>query len=213
MLDPGCPSCRADLSGPGGGWTCETHGPVTPLWRPREASYDDFAEHLRRAGPFPTFLPWPLGPGWHVSDFGVVGDAGEDSTGKVRGTVTCSSGTSALDGPVDVFVVSEEPGTGLGARVAGLDRPDPSDVGEGPSITRVRLGTASVPLWAVSTSGVDGDFDRYVVVGEAGGRWLWLVLRPASAMLLLRDEWILRDVSGIGPPLVELPFAGPAPAW
>jgi hypothetical protein len=32
-------------------------------------------------------------------------------------------------------------------------------------------------------------------------------------MLLLRDEWILRDVSGIGPPLVELPFGGPRPTW
>jgi hypothetical protein len=32
-------------------------------------------------------------------------------------------------------------------------------------------------------------------------------------MLLLHDEWILRDVSGIGPPLVELSFGGPQPAW
>ena len=45
------------------------------------------------------------------------------------------------------------------------------------------------------------------------GRWLWIVLRPASAILLLRDEWILRDVSGIGPPLVEMPFGGPSPPW
>lgn len=209
MLDPGCPSCSSAVSGAGGGWTCDTHGPITPLWRAQESSYDAFAEHLRRAGPFPTFLPWPLGPGWHVSDFGVVAEEGSTA----HGTVTCSSGTSVLDGPVDVFVVTEEPGTGLGARAAGLDRSDPPGVGEGPPITRVRLGTASVPLWAVSTSGADGEFDRYVVAGEAGGRWLWLVLRPAPAMLLLRDEWILRDVSGLGPPLVELPFAGPAPVW
>jgi len=32
-------------------------------------------------------------------------------------------------------------------------------------------------------------------------------------MLLLRDEWILRDVSGVGPPLVEMPFDGPRPPW
>ena len=48
---------------------------------------------------------------------------------------------------------------------------------------------------------------------EADGRWLWLVLRPASAMLLLRDDWILRDVSSVGPPLVEMPFGGPRPVW
>ena len=51
------------------------------------------------------------------------------------------------------------------------------------------------------------------VVGEFAGRWLWIVLRPASAVLLLRDDWILRDVSGVGPPLVEMPFGGPRPVW
>ena len=49
--------------------------------------------------------------------------------------------------------------------------------------------------------------------GEAAGRWLWIVLRPASAMLLLRDDWILRDVSGVGPPLLEMPFGGQRPVW
>ena len=58
---------------------------------------------------------------------------------------------------------------------------------------------------------IGGDFDRSVVAGEAHGRWLWIVLRPASAILLLRDDWILRDVSAVGPPLVEMPFGGPAP--
>ena len=65
----------------------------------------------------------------------------------------------------------------------------------------------------VSVSEANGEWDRSVFAGEAGGRWLWIVLRPASAMLLLRDEWILRDVSGVGPPLVEMPFDGPRPPW
>ena len=65
----------------------------------------------------------------------------------------------------------------------------------------------------VSTSSADGEFDRSVVAGEAGGRWLWIVLRPASALLLLREDWILRDVSHLGPQLVELPFGGPRPTW
>jgi hypothetical protein len=55
--------------------------------------------------------------------------------------------------------------------------------------------------------------DRSVFAGEAGGRWLWVVLRPASAMLLLRDEWILRDVSRLGLPLVEMPFRDQRPLW
>ena len=78
---------------------------------------------------------------------------------------------------------------------------------------RVRAENQQVPLWAVSTSGSGGDLDRSVVAGEALGRWLWIVLRPASAILLLREDWILRDVSAIGPPLVETPFGGPAPPW
>ena len=78
---------------------------------------------------------------------------------------------------------------------------------------KVRIGAGPVPLWAVSTSDADEEFDRSVMVGEAAGRWLWIVLRPASAMLLMRDEWILRDVAGIGAPLVEMPFGGPPPVW
>ena len=77
----------------------------------------------------------------------------------------------------------------------------------------VRIGARDVALWSVSTSRAGPDLDRAVLAGEAEGRWLWLVLRPASALLLLRDDWILRDVSQVGPPLVELPFGGPPPHW
>jgi hypothetical protein len=77
----------------------------------------------------------------------------------------------------------------------------------------VRTENQQVPLWAVSTSGSAGDLDRSVVAGEAHGRWLWIVLRPASAILLFRDDLILRDVSTLGPPLLETPFGGPAPLW
>ncbi|HEX3929111.1 MAG TPA: DUF6758 family protein [Nocardioides sp.] len=201
-----CPRCPTPLDAP----SCPVHGPTPVLHRPQEASYDGFAEALRTAREFPTYLPWPMSPGWSVTDFAVVGSGDRDA----RATMTCSSGTSALDGPVDVFVVSEESGTGLGARCAGTPHLDPgSDIGVGPPVVRVRIGSQSVPLWPVSTADADGELDRSVVAGEAHGRWLWVVLRPASAMLLLRDEWILRDVSGIGPPLVEMSFGGPAPAW
>ena len=212
-----CPRCPTPLEGSfdgetGDTWSCPDHGPTPVLRRPDQASYDGFAEALSAAGEFPTYLPWPMSPGWSVSDFAVVGEphGGHDA----HATMTCSSGTSALDGPVDVFVVAEESGTGLGARCAGTVHLDPGpEIGAGPPTVRVRIGSQSVPLWAVSTSTSDLDLDRSVVAGEAGGRWLWVVLRPASAVLLLRDEWILRDVSGIGPPLVEMSFGGPSPAW
>lgn len=218
-----CPRCPIPVAQTGAdrGWACPEHGPVTPLWRPvrcgdpddpaspQAATYDDFLEHLRHGGSFPTYLPWPLSPGWRITDFGVVADR----DGAVA-TTTCCSGTSELDGHVDVLVVVEEPGTGLGSRLAGISRDDPgTDLSGASPAVRVRIASSTVPLWPVSTSGVDGEWDRSVMVGEAHGRWLWLAMRPASALLLLRDDWILRDVSGLGPPLVELPFGVPRRPW
>jgi hypothetical protein len=209
-LSVGCPRCATPVAQVGDGrWSCPDHGVTPPLWRPGDASYDTFVEHLRSIARFPTYLPWPLSPGWRVTDFAAVGDATRG-----RAAMTCVSGTSSLDGPVDVLVIAEEPGVGLGARIAGTRHDDPgSEVGDGPPTVRVRIGSQTVPLWPVSTSASSGEWDRSVVAGEASGRWLWLVLRPASAVLLLRDDWSRRDVSGLGPPLVELPFGGPAPAW
>jgi hypothetical protein len=212
-LVAGCPRCRSDVE-QDERTRCPVHGEVRTLWSPGDqsgVSYDGFADHLGAADGFPTYLPWPMSPGWSVTDFAVVG---EPAVGRVWATVTCVSGTSELDGPVDVFVVAEEPGTGLGARCASTVRSDPGkEVGEGQPTVRVRIGSQAVPLWVISTSSADERFDRSVFAGEADGRWLWLVLRPASAMLLLRDDWILRDVSSIGPPLVEMSFGGPRPVW
>ena len=111
-------------------------------------------------------------------------------------------------------MVTEEAGTGLGARIAGTVHDDPgADISEGKPVVRVRIDNQDVSLWTVSTSSGEQEWDRSVLAGEYAGRWLWLVLRPASAMLLLRDEWILRDVSSLGPHLLEVPFGGPAPPW
>lgn len=206
----GCPRCAAPVTETEAGWACVEHAEIEPLWRPAEASYNAFADHLRRSPLMPTLLPWPLSPGWAVSDFAAVGSVPE----RARATMTCTSGSSTLDGPVDVIVVAEEPGTGLGARIAGTTHADPgSEIGDGPPSVKVRIDRQVVPLWPVSTSAGEGEWDRSVVAGESQGRWLWLVLRPASAVLLLRDDWILRDVAQSGPHLVELPFGGPAPTW
>jgi hypothetical protein len=193
-------------------WRCVDHGRINPLWRPPRADYDTFAEHLLRAGTMVTLLPWPLAIGWTVTDFGTVGDA--RSGHEARATFTTCSGPSQLDGVVELTVVSEEPGVGLGARCAGVVRTDPgAELGQGPPLVKLRIDGHPISLWPVPTDAADTTFDRSVFAGEAHGRWLWLVLRPASAMLLLRDDWILRDVSAIGPPLVEMPFGGPRPVW
>jgi hypothetical protein len=210
-LTPGCPRCREPLDG-GAGPDCAHHGAGPVLWRAREASYDAFVEHLATARDFPTYLPWPMAPGWAVSDFAVV----TEPSGAPVATLTCVTGASELDGPVDVLLVAEEPGVGLGARCAGVRGSDPGrELDEEQPVVRVRIGSLATSLWTVSTSDVaeTSELDRTVLAGEAAGRWLWVVLRPASAVLLMRDDWILRDVSGGGPLMVEMPFAGPGPAW
>ncbi len=204
MLTASCVRCSAPVV------PCPDHGGRYALWRPDEVTYESFAAHLAASPDFPTYLPWPMSPGWNVTDVAAVGDGQQ----RVTATLTCVSGTSELDGPVDVIVVAEEAGTGLGARCASTRYDDPgADIGDRPPTARVRIGSQSVNLWDVSTSRSDGEFDRSVLAGEAGGRWLWVVLRPASALLLLRDDWILRDVSTVGPQLLEMPFGGPRPSW
>ena len=53
--------------------------------------------------------------------------------------------------------------------------------GSGSAARRCRCGRSP-------PSSSDAELDRSVFAGEAGGRWLWIVLRPASAMLLLRGR-------------------------
>lgn len=210
-LEPECPRCPSAVTpGGAGGAQCPTHGPVPPLWRPREPDYGSFGEYLLRAQHLPTWLPWPIAPGWEVTDFGYVAPEG----GTPRAAFASCAGPSDLDGVVELTVVTEEPGVGLGARAAGVPFTDPGqDTMAGPPAARLRIDGSSVPVWAVSTSDVPGDLDRSVFAGEAQGRWVWLVLRPASAALLLQDMWALQDVSGLGPELVVLPFRHLPRSW
>lgn len=195
------------------GPSCPRHGEVVPLWRPAEVGYAAFAEVLRLAEPVPTYLPWPMSPGWSVADVGAVSPGGEDASGPGRATVTRTVGSTDPDGPVEVTVVSEDPGVGLGARCAGVATVDPGErlIADAPAI-RVRAEGRAVPLWSLDTDDAD-PLTRSVFTGEADGRWLWLVVRPASAALLMRDEWLLADVTGIGPEALEMPFGGDRGEW
>jgi len=233
-LGPSCPRCAGpavvDVGLPPELVDCATHGPVPPLWRPDTATYDALVDQLARASALPTYLPWPLGPGWSLTDLGVVGAPGD-----VRATMTGCSGASELDGAVDLLVVVEEPGTGLGAARAGLphDGP-PAALFEEPPQTRVGAGGPGGPgvrLWSVplpedrsevvvpDSPGAlydplaDVGVDRSVLVGELQGRWLWLLVRPASALLLLGGDLQLADAADLGASLLEVSFAHPPPRW
>jgi hypothetical protein len=209
-LTAGCPRCTSPVTEEESGWRCPDHGAITPLWRPATAGYESLAQHLRNCGGTPTLAPWPLAPGWSITDFGCVTAGGHEA----RASMLSCSGVTELDGVVELTVVSEEPGVGLGARCAGTDHTDPgAEAGQGPPHARVNIDGVTLPMWSVSTSSTDPAFDRSVFAGEAHGRWLWLVLRPASAALLLRDEWVLADLTGLGPELIDVPFGGSPPPW
>lgn len=208
-----CPRCPSPVAGGPGGYTCDVHGPVTPLWRALETDYHAFTEVMDLARGMPTYLPWPLSPDWSVADVACVADDA-DGPGTTLATMTATVGSSGRDGDISLSVVSEEPGVGLGARVAGLGAIDPGAVvAAGVPAVHLRVDGRPVALWQMPSGDGDDLLARSVFAGEATGRWLWLVLRPASAALLLRKEWLLADASGFGPEAVDLAFGGPAPAW
>lgn len=208
-LEPGCPRCTSTVTGTGSAWICATHESIVPLWRAADPDYDAFAEYLVLSRPLPTWLPWPLPDGWQVTDFGAVG---VDGTTPQAAYVTCS-GPSELDGAVEMTVITEEPGVGLAARCGGVRHTDPGrEAGEGTPPARIRVDGATVPMWLVSTDGPT-TLDRAVLAGEAMGRWLWVVLRPASAALSLNELGALQDVSSLGPQLVTLPFGRVPRSW
>ena len=149
----------------------------------------------------PVWLPWPLPAGWLVSGF--VG-AGDERTG-LRGTAVALSGPNPLGGPADLLVVAEEPGVGLGAGLAGLPGPDPGDgFAAGQPHASVRFGGHEVPLWLVESEG------KAVFAGEVAANWLWLVLWPDTAGVLLVEPLSLRDLRDPGQDL-DVPFGALTP--
>jgi hypothetical protein len=181
-------------------WQCEVHGQVDPLGAAHSPSREGLDGLLRTSG-VPAWLPWPLPAGWLVSGFA---GAGDERSG-LRGCVVAVSGPNPVGGPGDLLLVSEEPGVGLGARLAGLDGPDP---GQGFASAQpsafVRFGNHEFPLWHVDAPG------RAVFAGEVMGHWLWTVLWPDTAGLLMLEPITLRDLRDPGQQL-DLPFGAPSP--
>jgi hypothetical protein len=97
-----------------------------------------------------------------------------------------------------MVLVAEEPGVGLGARFAGLANSDPGDLGGSTPHNKVEAAGHPAPLWTVP-----GVADRAAFVGEARGMWLWLVLWPTEAGVLLVGDVALADARDFGPAAYE----------
>lgn len=164
----------------------------------------DSLGHVVARAQVPVWLPVPLPAGWLVTGTAYAGD---DRTG-CRATVVACSGPAPLGGPGDLLLVAEEPGCGLGARYAGLPGPDPGDVvGVGTPWAKLDVAGHPTALWAVDTPG-----DPAAFVGEAKGQWLWALLWPAAADVLLLERFALVDLrDGATPVVDELPFGALSP--
>jgi hypothetical protein len=182
-----CPRCDEPLRPPGlmsSTWDCERHGAVQPLRRWTRVTPEMIVQSAGRAA-VPLWSPLPLLAGWTVTGLALAGD----ERGGARATCLALSGPSPLGGPADLLLVAEEPGIGLGARLAGSDGVDPGDVTHGQPEAKVEAAGHPTALWRCASAP-----DRVAFVGEASGVWLYAVLWPPAAELVLLEHVVLHDL-------------------
>jgi hypothetical protein len=150
----------------------------------------------------PLWIAGGLPPGWVCSGFAYAGD---DRSG-ARATVTAMSGPSPLGGPAELFVVAEEPGVGLGARHAGLAETDPgAGFDSGAADAKVIAAGHPTALWCLPAAR-----ESAVFVGEAKGLWLWALVWPETAGVLMYDGVVLSDLRDAeNPPDVDFGSVSP----
>jgi hypothetical protein len=198
-VPPTCPRCGRTVREPGlwsNAWQCEHHGEVRPYTHAGQISPEGIAMVARQAA-VPVWVPHPMMSGWVVTG---IGSCGDDRTG-AGATIICCSGPGPLGGPADLVLIAEEPATGLGAWFAGIEGTDPGEL-TGPYAGKLETDGHPTPLWQVE--GGTGHDDRVSFVGEASGIWLWAVLWPSSAGLMLLENMALADVRVAGPAAYEM---------
>ncbi|OIK26477.1 DUF6758 family protein [Streptomyces malaysiense] len=205
--EPSCPRCGGRVRAPGlfaDTWQCDAHGAVFPLQPVIPPSVEALGAVARRTH-VPLWMPWPLPVGWLFTG---VAYAGDDRSGGRASAVACS-GPGPLGGPGELILVAEEMGVGLGARYAGIDGPDPGPYMnvEKPPQAKVLAAGRPTPLWHVYRT----PDDRAVFAGEALGMWLWAVLWPEQAGLLLYDDLVLTDLREAGAELELVPCGALSP--
>ncbi|AYY15226.1 hypothetical protein EF847_03680 [Actinobacteria bacterium YIM 96077] len=202
--EPTCPRCGAHPTAPGvwsNRWTCSRHGEIFPVSPVREPNAR-LVRQLAERSAVPLWAPWPLMRGWVI---GAVLEAGDDPSG-VQATAVALSGPNPFGGAADLVLVAEEQGVGLGAGIAGIDGPDPGDAVKADPHAHVEVKGRLAPLWCVP-----GRPDRAVYAGQSGGMWLWMILYPESAGLLMLEELVFEDLRDLGREVELLPYGTPPP--
>ena len=225
-----CPRCSGPLRPPGlmsSTWECPLHGAVAPYSASLRVTGGSVRQ-LAAAADVPVWAPMPLLPGWtlaglarggyaqaqlshalglalHVPQFRYQAANGPNpSSARTRATAVAFGGPSPLGGPADMVLVAEEPGVGLGARMAGIAGLDAGEVVRGAPDAKVLAGGHPTPLWRAAAAP-----DRAVFVGEALGVWLWAVLWPPAAELVLLEHVELHDLRHEAHALLDLPVGAP----
>ena len=175
-------------------WTCAEHGAVAPYTAvPRPTP--EAARQLAGRAAVPLWTPLPLLPGWTLAGLATAGD---ERTG-ARATAVALGGPCPIGGPADLVLVAEEPGVGLGGRIAGTGVLDPGPCGGAPD-AKVLASGHDTPLWRCPSAD-----DRVAFVGEAKGVWLWAVLWPPAAELVLIEHVELHDLRAEAHEHLDLP--------
>ncbi|MCW2621641.1 MAG: putative phosphotransacetylase [Frankiales bacterium] len=184
------------------GWRCDLHGVVTPYERHPHPTAEGVRQLAAGLGG-PLWSPLPLPGGWTL---GGIGAAVDDKAGVTRATLTAFAGPGPLGGPADLVLVAEEPGVGLGAHAAGRPDLDPGDLTGGPPDAKIEAAGHLTPLWRCASAD-----NRAAFVGEALGVWLWAVLWPPSAELVLLEHVELHDLRHDAHAGLDLPIGASSP--
>lgn len=187
-IAPVCPRCGGRLAAPdlfSSSWRCARDADVDPLYVVAPIAVDSLDHLVARSAAVPVWVFEPAPVAWTI---GGLAYAGDERTGP-RATVTAWSGPAPAGGVADLLLVAEEPGVGLGARYAGYRGVDAGECVVGPPSARVRVHHRPVALWECR----DTVGEQAAYVGEAAGYWLWVVVWPGLADLLLLEELALRD--------------------
>ncbi|GAB3207788.1 hypothetical protein GCM10027294_15820 [Marinactinospora endophytica] len=185
-------------------WHCPLHGPVAPLQPVRRPGAESL-ELVLSAAQVPVWVPWPLPSGWVITGFA---EAGDERSGSLAVAVALS-GPAPLGGVGELLIVAEDPGIGLGARLAGLEGPDPGDgFDSGPPHDHVRHDGHEIALWSV-----DAGKECAVYVGEAMASWMWFLLAPSDTGLMMCELSTVRDLRDRrdGGAALEPPFGALSP--
>ena len=181
-------------------WECGSHGAVAP-YAPVALAAGEGVRQLAARSAVPVWSPLPLLAGWTLAGLARAGDERHGA----RATAVAFSGPSPLGGPADLVLVAEDPGTGLGARIAGTSGLDAGEFVRGAPDAKVLASGHATALWSVAAAD-----DRVAFVGEALGVWLWAVLWPPAAELVLLEQVELHDLRSDLHASLELPVGAPS---